>query len=160
MRKIRNVHQNDDPEKYICFGCAPHNPHGLHLEFWEDGDFVLTKWQPQKHLAGWVNVLHGGIQATIMDEVAAWVVYVKCATAGVTSQMNVKYNKPVFMNHGEIIVRGTLIKQEKRIATIKTQLECDGEICSEAELEYFVYPENIARKKFYYPGVDAFFEEK
>ena len=34
--------------------------------------------------AGFHDILHGGIQATMMDEIASWVVLVKLDTSGVT----------------------------------------------------------------------------
>ena len=56
-------------EGYNCFGCAPHNPIGLHMEFYEDGDDVVVKWQPHDNVQGWVDTLHGGVQATLADEI-------------------------------------------------------------------------------------------
>lgn len=159
MRKIKNVHRNEDKEKYHCFGCAPHNKSGLQLEFWEDGDEVLANWEPKHEMMGWTNVVHGGIQATLMDEVSGWLVYVKCATAGVTAELNVKYRKPVMMDKGPVTVRAKLLERNKRLATIETRLECNGELCAEGLLKFFLYPETLAREKFYYPGVAAFFDE-
>ena len=159
MRKIQNVHRNDDPEQYQCIGCSPNNPIGLHLEFWEDGDELYAEWEPEDQFMGWVNVLHGGIQATLLDEISAWVVYVKCGTAGVTTALNVKYKETVFTNAGKIILRAQLEEQQKRLAKIKAQLfNQDGKLCTEAEVTYFIFPERIAREKFHYPGLDAFFE--
>ncbi len=58
---------------YNCFGCSPFNEIGLQLDFWEDGDYLVAKWQPRKSLEGWMGVLHGGIQATLLDEIAGWI---------------------------------------------------------------------------------------
>lgn len=159
MRKILNVHRNDDPEIYQCIGCSPFNPIGMKLEFWEDGDELFAEWEPQAQFVGWVNVLHGGIQATLLDEIGGWVVYVKCQTAGVTTSMEVKYRETVFANTGKITLRAKLVEQQKRIAKIKAQLfNSEGKLCTEADLSYFIFPEKIAREKFHYPGIDAFFE--
>lgn len=159
MRKILNVHRNDDPEKYQCIGCSPFNPIGLKLEFWEDGEELYAEWEPQAHFVGWVDVLHGGIQATMLDEIGGWVVYVKCETAGVTTSLDVKYRETVFTNTGKIILRAKLVERQKRIAKIRAQLfNADGKMCTEADISYFVFPENIAREKFHYPGIEAFFE--
>ena len=93
MRKIKNVHINDDPEVYQCFGCSPHNEFGLHLEFWEDGREVVSFWNPKQFLQSYPKVVHGGIQSTLLDEIAGWVVYVKCGTVGLTSELKVKFRK-------------------------------------------------------------------
>lgn len=97
MKKILNPYLGK-PE-YNCVCCAPGNPVGLHLEFWEDGDDVLTVWTPGVNYQGWVNTLHGGIIGMLMDEVAGWVINRKLQTTGVTMQLNVKYKKPVLTSY-------------------------------------------------------------
>ncbi|WP_423127336.1 PaaI family thioesterase [Gaoshiqia sp. Z1-71] len=160
MKKILNVHLNDDPDQYQCIGCSPHNPIGIKLEFWDEGEGLYAEWLPRREFMGWVNVLHGGIQATLLDEIAAWVVYTKCRTAGVTTEMQVKYTNPVYTNQGKVVLRGRLLEQNKRIATILAQLfNAEGILCTEARINYFIYSENVARKKFHYPGVQAFYEQ-
>ena len=59
MKKILNPYLNK--EGYNCVCCAPNNPVGLHLEFWEEGEDVLTIWNPGENYQGWINTLHGGI---------------------------------------------------------------------------------------------------
>ena len=104
-----------------------------------------------------MGVLHGGIQATLMDEMAAWVVFIKLQTAGVTSGMQVKYTKPVYISKGQITVRGSLVAVEKRMAKIDCILfDGEGKNCANARVEYYVFPEKIARKKYMYPGIEAF----
>ena len=160
MKKIINVHRNDDPERYQCIGCSPHNPIGIKLEFWDDGENIISKWQPRPEFMAWIDVLHGGIQATLLDEIAAWVVYTKCETAGVTTELQVKYKKPLYTNRGEITITGTLKEKTKRMAVILARLfDAESQLCAEAEIKYYIFPENIAREKFHYPGIAAFYEE-
>lgn len=159
MRKILNVHRNDDPNLYQCIGCSPFNPIGLKLEFWEDGDELYSEWEPKDQFMSWVHVLHGGIQATLLDEIAGWVIYIKCKTAGVTTSINVRYKEAVHTNQGKVSLRARLVEQTKRTAKIEAKLfDGNGKLCTEAELNYFIFPERIAREKFHYPGIDAFFE--
>lgn len=93
MRKIRNPFIGK--EGYNCFGCSPDNPFGLHMEFYEDGDDVVSYWHPHDHFQGWTGVMHGGILATMIDETAGWVVMRKLQTSGMTSRLNLKYLYPV-----------------------------------------------------------------
>jgi len=46
----------------------------MKLEFWEDGGELYAEWEPQPHFVGWENVLHGGIQATLMEELAGLII--------------------------------------------------------------------------------------
>ncbi|MBN2805713.1 MAG: PaaI family thioesterase [Prolixibacteraceae bacterium] len=160
MRRIKNVHLHEDPGKYNCFGCAPHNQLGLQLEFWEDGEEVLSHWKPQAHMMGWHNVLHGGIQATLMDEVSGWLVYVKCGTAGVTAEMQVKYRKPLLLSNGMVTIRCRLLEKNRRFANIEAKVYSNGEVSSEGILKFYLIPEEIARKDYHYPGAEAFFDEE
>lgn len=161
MKKIINPWlEHDSRHEYNCFGCSPFNEFGLQLEFWEDGDELIAKWQPRKSLEGWMGVLHGGIQATLLDELAGWIVMIKMKTAGVTAEMNVQYLKPLSLSKGEITVKGKLISVEKRLAKIECALfDKEGVEYAKAKLSYFHYPENIAKVKFHYPGIEAFYEE-
>lgn len=145
MKKILNPYLGK-PE-YNCVCCAPGNPVGLHLEFWEDGDDVLTVWTPGVNYQGWVNTLHGGIIGMLMDEVAGWVINRKLQTTGVTMQLNVKYKKPVLTSDTQITVRGHLASQRRNIATIHLTLENSaGEICDEGEAVYFTFGPDKARE--------------
>lgn len=159
MKKIRNPFVYKKDEGYNCFGCSPNNPIGLNMEFYTDGEVVVSQWDPANHFQGYVNVLHGGIQATLMDEIASWVVYALLDTAGVTVNLNVNYLKPVYLN-GPIQVRACLIERGERKAIIKTEIVSEkGIVCSEAMVEYFLFPNAIARRKYHYPGKQAFIDE-
>lgn len=162
MIKIRNPFtEMGARHDYNCFGCSPFNEIGLQLEFWESGDELIAKWHPRKSLEGWMNVVHGGIQAALLDELAGWIVLIKMKTAGVTSALNVRYQKPVNISKGEVTVKGKLISVDKKLATIAASL-FDGEVteCASAEIVYFCFPENIAKAKYHYPGIHAFYHEK
>ena len=144
---------------YNCFGCSPFNEIGLQLEFWENGDELRATWQPRKSLEGWGNVVHGGIQAALLDELAGWIVLIKMKTSGVTSALNVKYIKPVNISKGEITIKGKLVSTDKKLATISASLfDGDGIECATAEIIYFCLPENIAKAKYHYPGHHAFYD--
>lgn len=81
-------------EGYNCIGCSPDNPFGLHLCFYEDGDDIVTTWKPSPLYQGWLDTLHGGIQALLLDEVCGWVVTRKLQTAGVTQRWRHATNAP------------------------------------------------------------------
>lgn len=160
MKKIKNPFPSGNTNSYNCFGCSPANAIGLHLEFWQDGEDLVAVWQPRKSFEGWAGILHGGIQATLTDEAAAWLVFTNLKTAGVTKEMQIRYLKPLFISKGHITVRATLLSTEERVARIKSILhDGQGELCAEADISYLYFPENVARAKYGYPGIDAFFTE-
>ncbi len=157
MKRIREIRNPFDADQNMCFGCGPNNPAGLKLTFREDEEKLYTSWNPDPNFQGYINVLHGGIIATLIDEAGAWCIYVKAGTGGVTSAMTVRYLKPVYINKGKVSVEARLIKQEEGKALISASLyDGEGRLCAEADLDYFIYPEKIARERYYYPGREAF----
>jgi uncharacterized protein (TIGR00369 family) len=156
MKNIRNPFEGI--EGFDCFGCCPDNPIGLKMKFVDEGEYITCRWLPSSHLQGYVNVLHGGIQATLMDEIASWTVYVKAKTAGVTCSLKVEYLKPVFINRGPVFLKGKLINTDKRKATVNVELlNHENTVCSRAVIEYYIFPEDVARQRYYYPGHENFF---
>ncbi|HRX32030.1 MAG TPA: PaaI family thioesterase [Tenuifilaceae bacterium] len=156
-RKISNpfVRQSG----YDCFCCSPQNPIGLKLEFWYDDEFdtVETEWNPGTHYQGYVDVLHGGIQSTIMDEVASWSVYIFEESSGVTGKMEIHYKKPVLISKGKIIVKSKVYKRARRIVTLSVELfDGSGVLCTKGLIDYFVFPKEKAEKDLGYPGIKAF----
>ncbi|HNT92290.1 MAG: PaaI family thioesterase [Bacteroidales bacterium] len=153
-RKVRNPF---DADQNMCFGCGPGNSSGLKLSFEEDDEKIYASWQPEMLFQGYINVLHGGIIATLLDEAAAWCIYVKAGTAGVTSAMSVRYLKPVHISKGKVSVEARLVYQGEKNAMIDARLyDGEGKLCAEADLDYFIYPERIARIRYFYPGREAF----
>lgn len=157
MEKVKNPYVQSGKPDYQCFGCSPDNKIGLHLEFWKDGDDIVAKWIPRKELEGYADVLHGGIQATLLDELASWVVQTRCETVGVTASMNINFTRPVLVSAGEITLRGRVKEAGSRLATIETELfGHDGKLCASATIKYFLYQQDKAIAEYYYPGVNAF----
>ena len=160
IRSIINPYAKGQAKnEYNCFGCAPNNAQGLHLHFNDCGDYIEAHWHPEKQFEGFHNVLHGGIQATLLDEVAAWVVFTKCKTAGVTQRMKIEYPAAVYLSTGVLKLTGRLKEQQDKSAVIEAELiNAEGKLCAQAEVVYYLFPEAIARRKFNYPGVEAFYK--
>jgi acyl-coenzyme A thioesterase PaaI-like protein len=157
MRKIHNAYA--DIAEYHCFGCSPTNSIGLKLDFWEEGEWIYAKWTPDKWYEGYLNMLHGGIQATLLDEIGDWVLIVKLGTSGVTKNLNITYKKPVFVSHGEITIRSKLVSQSGSSVVVYAELmDKEGTVRSCAEIEYFAFPAEIAKQKYNFPEQEKFFK--
>ncbi len=155
MIKLKNPYA--DYKEYNCFGCSPTNPLGLKMEFYEEKDEIISTWKPGGNYQGFHDILHGGIQATMMDEIASWVVFMKLDTAGVTSQLMTKFIKPVKISKGSITLKAKLVEQQQRIATIEVRLmDGGGYACSQGWIEYFLLPRIKAVKEMHFPGKEAF----
>ncbi len=159
MRKINNPFLK--MPQYNCFACDTRNDMGLQLHFYEDGGYVYSEWEPKVQFQGYPNVLHGGIQATLLDEIAAWTVYIKEKAACVTAKMNIKYKKSVLMNTGNLLVRGKVLETKRNLCTIEAELlNSNNEICASAEVTYFLFPKGSTESEMYFPDYDAFFNDE
>ena len=149
-------------EGYNCFGCSPDNKFGLNLRFIDEGEYLTSEWEPRLYFQGYHNVLHGGIQATLLDEIASWYVYAKLKSAGVTSKMEIRYKKPVYIHKGgKLKLRARLQQQRRNLADIGCELfDADGQLCAYGVIQYFVFPEKTAREKYFYPGPGEFFDKE
>lgn len=131
------------------------------MHFHEEGELVVCLWEPEAHFQGFRNILHGGIHATLHDEVAGWAVFVKCGTSGMTTSLSLRFKRPAYTDQGTLRIEARIASTERNLVTLATSLlDGDGRVCSEAEVAYFTWPEAIARKKLYYPGRDAFLESE
>lgn len=147
-----------DAEKNQCFGCSTTNSAGLKLTFEEEDGKLYASWDPSPHFQGYINVLHGGIIATLLDEAGAWCIYVTAGTSGVTSSLTVRYLKPVYISKGTVRIEAELVKLQEKSGLYKCRLyDGEGKQCAEADIEYFLYPERIARQRFHFPGREAFY---
>ncbi len=145
MKKIKNPW--DGKEGYNCFGCAPGNPIGLHMQFYEDGDQVLGIWQPGTHHQGWFDTLHGGIIATLVDETGAWAITRKLQTTAMTVRLNMQYRHPVMTTDGEITVRASIANSLRNFVTVAVDV-CDshGKVCAHGEVTYCTFGPEQARQ--------------
>ena len=147
MKKIINPWK--DMEGYNCFGCSPDNEAGVRMEFYEDGDEVVSIWKPRPEYQGWLNTLHGGIQSVLLDEICGWVVFRKLQTGGVTSKMETRFRKSISTNDTHVVLRASLREQKRNIAIIEARLyNSMGELCTEATCTYFTFPKEKAEAEF------------
>ena len=145
MKKIFNPWK--DHPAYNCFGCAPNNPFGLHMEFFEEGDDVVSVWHPNRHYQGWVDTMHGGILSTLIDETCGWVVFRKRQTSGFTVSLNIRYRKAISTNEPQLTIRARIDKQMRNLLYINAEiLNASGEVCTEGSAVYFLLGEEKARE--------------
>ena len=83
-----------DDDAY-CFCCGPENPIGLKLTFEETSEGRMrTLWTPRKEHQGFKDIVHGGLVATVLDEVMVRLLYLRGIHA-VTAGMETKLIRPM-----------------------------------------------------------------
>jgi uncharacterized protein (TIGR00369 family) len=119
----------DAPENR-CFACSPHNALGLRLRFTRvDTHEIECRYSAPEHVAGAPGVIHGGIQATLLDEVLG-----VAADTGfpegqapklVTVDFQLRYRRPAPVGE-KLVLRARFLRREGRDVFV------EGEIASQA----------------------------
>lgn len=134
-------HEHLDPYVFgasqRCYGCGPHNPAGLRLRFERVGDEVVTRFTPGEGLEGPPNVFHGGLQATLVDEVAGWACVGLLGRMGFTTSLNVRYIRPVQINV-EVEARGRVAARSGNVVAIDVRLKQVGKTALMGTVHYML----------------------
>lgn len=155
MKSVKNAFL--ELKDYNCFACSPRNDNGLKMRFFHDGDDIVCKWEPQKRFEGWTGIIHGGIQATLIDETGEWYVFTKIGRSAVTLNLDIRYKKPLLSSNGTITIRASLIEAQKGIAEMDIRVY-DGlnTLCTVAKGKFYIFSEKESIEKFQFPGIDKF----
>ncbi len=119
--------RNDSPDN-MCFGCSPHNARGLRLEFRGVGPReVESRYEAAPHLCGAPGVIHGGIQAALLDEVMGMAIHRALGDEApwiVTVDFQLEYLRPV-STETPIVLRGRCLRSEGREHFVEGEIQ-DG----------------------------------
>lgn len=141
-----------DLQAYNCFGCSPKNMIGVRMRFFEDNELdpmgdIVSVWKPTQHHQSWINTLHGGVQATLLDEICGWVVFKKLNTSGVTAKMDLRYKQAVPTNQGVLVLRARLKENNHRIAVVEGVIQDkQGKTLTQCECTYFTFNQKKANE--------------
>ncbi|MEO6027873.1 MAG: PaaI family thioesterase [Candidatus Binatia bacterium] len=121
-----------------CFGCSPDNPAGLHLRFFRDEQGVRCETTIGPTHQGAPDVVHGGIQAVLLDETCCAVAFFTRGGFVVTGELNLRYRRPCPVGR-PLVARARIVADEGRY------LRVEAEICAADDPT----PLTIADGKFY-----------
>lgn len=121
-----------------CFACGTDNPTGLRLEPADlDGDEAVATFSPRPDHVGAADTLHGGLAATVLDEIMVWAGILTERVLTVTGTMELRFRRPVTVEDA-IVVRGRVEGRSGRRVRCSATLEVDGAEAVTAEGLYLV----------------------
>ena len=130
---------NDDPGNH-CFGCSPHNEDGLQLRFVKtQSDVVETSYTAPSKFCGSEGVIHGGIQAAMLDEVLGVAAHA-CTDDEeleiVTAEFRLNYRSPAPVGR-PVVVRGRVVRTDGRDVYLEGEIIGeDGQTLTTAEARW------------------------
>ena len=109
-----------------CFGCSPSNPVGLALRFRRTGDAVYTAYAIPERYHGAPGIAHGGVLATIVDEVSCAAAAFLRATFVVTGEISVRYLRPCPVET-PLVIEARVVGEHARYLVVDAEVR-DGDV--------------------------------
>jgi uncharacterized protein (TIGR00369 family) len=83
------------PHARSCFVCGEANAHGFRLTSSTDGKIVQAKFTFRPEHVGFKQTVHGGLTATLLDEIMTWACVVATRRFAYCAELNVRYLLPI-----------------------------------------------------------------
>jgi uncharacterized protein (TIGR00369 family) len=132
-------------EPHNCFACGTLNEHGLRLDLHLGERRSWTELTLDGRFEGWVGIAHGGIVATILDEVMAWSLVAE-DNWGVTARMTVEFRRPIQVG-SRVRAEGWIVRSRKRIVETAARIvDRSGTVLATAEGTYLAADETRKRE--------------
>ena len=126
----------DGPEDR-CFGCGQANHSGLRMRFRQTDEGAEADYTVGDMYNGTPGVVHGGIQAALLDEVMGI-----CTHAAypddriVTADFRLRYRRPVPTNV-QLLIRGRITKDEPPSVFLEGEIvSAEGDVLTTAEARW------------------------
>ena len=128
------------PWSRSCFVCGETNPLGLQARSYLVGDQVELAFTPRIEYAGWNSVTHGGLIATVLDEVMTWAAIVSSDQACFAADFSVRLRRPLPPGT-PVIARAWCTGSRRRVHDTEARLESlDGEAFASGTGRYMAIP--------------------
>lgn len=146
---------------HVCYGCSHTNEKSLKLDFFKTNQGGLgCIWIPQPGLESFPNIIHGGLSATILDELGGVVIQSDDDVFAVTVSSNFFYHSPVYLDQ-KIYGYARIVSRFKKYILVEGQLfDAKSKIfCSMSGLYYVPSKKAfnfITKLKQYSPEIESY----
>ncbi len=126
------------PRTAGCIVCGRDNPHGLRLTSYVnvDDDTVQTQFTPMKSHIGFQGIIHGGVLATVLDEIMVWAATWRGKRFCLAGEMTTRFRRPVGVGD-ETIAIARIVSMRGRLVTAESEIRRGDQIVVEATGKYF-----------------------
>ena len=128
-----------------CFVCGQDNHIGLKARFFYEAGKAWTEYTADKKFEGYYNIFHGGITATLLDEVMIKALLAKDIYV-MTVELTVRFHKPVYIGQ-KLLLSGSLEQQKGRLYITGGEVRTDdGELVASATGKYLEVKSEMKEK--------------
>jgi acyl-coenzyme A thioesterase PaaI-like protein len=115
---------------YRCFGCSPHNPHGIQLRFTNHDGGLRTVFRLGRAHESYPGVIHGGLLGVVADEIMGNLIVLRTGQIPFTTGMRLRYVLPVIVGGGyECVARvrdGRIAGREGHLLHTEAEIREEG----------------------------------
>lgn len=139
-----------------CYGCGRHNPAGLHLKTYGDGEETVTVFEPRPEHMAVPGFVYGGLIASLIDchsmATASLAMYRRDGhrlgdpepvPRCVTASLQVDYSRPTPLGT-PLVVRGRVVELGNRKAVVESELYAGGTLCARGRVVAVLAPPTMA----------------
>jgi len=133
------------PNSNHCFVCGVLNEYGLHMHFYSNSPGeVVSDFQVPAHFQGYPGIVHGGVIAAMLDEVAGRAFMVGDPPRFlVTAKLSIRYRRPVPVATLLRLV-GRAGRDDGHVAEATGSIyDPEGNLLAEAEAVLVNIPDNV-----------------
>jgi acyl-coenzyme A thioesterase PaaI-like protein len=129
------------PASNPCFGCGSDNAMGLGMKFYSDGRTVASPLTVPDYLCGWPRVVHGGIVATIFDEIMGWTAIYLMKKVVLTKRLSVDFKKTTPVNQPLLVEGWVAGRPDERHVLIQATIHIsETEVSARGEGLFTLFP--------------------
>jgi len=128
-----------------CFVCGDQNRAGLKAKFYEQDGVVVTDLVADQAFEGYRGIYHGGVLATLLDEVMIKAILARGVFA-VTAEITVRFRNPVPIG-GKLRLTGRVLQSRGRLYTTEGEaIGVDGTVFATASGTYLEARDELKSK--------------
>lgn len=110
---------------------------GLNLRFETDGRQVQCRFVPRAEHIGFKHVVHGGLIATVLDEIMVWACVVQTRRFAYCAELNVRFQRPAQPGDELIATAELAANRRDKVFEARADLkDLAGEIIASATGKY------------------------
>ena len=107
------------------------------MRFHTEGRVVTTRFTPCAEHIGFKGVVHGGILATVLDEIMVWACAVATQRFAFCAELNVRFVHPLAPSEEVLFASELMENRRNRIFTTKANaISATGKVLAEATGKY------------------------
>ncbi len=149
------------PTTRSCYACGSANPLGLNLGFQIAGTAAETRFSFRPEFSGFRDTVHGGVIATVLDEVMVWAIGIAASRFVYCAELTVRFLRPT-ATRIEVVARGEVTDNKRnRLFLARGELRnAAGELLAEATGKYLPVPDAVtdAVLEDFADGIPPFFQ--